>query len=155
LTAGKVSIVTAEIDDGYLAEAVKYSWPGSRDVRLLYSPLHGVGSFAVLPLLKAAGFHDVSVYGPHSKPDGDFPNVPGHVSNPENAVVFDAIIVEAKAKHADLILATDPDCDRMGAACPLTTQADSAWATLNGNQLGALLTDFVLGKLKSMGKLPW
>ncbi len=153
LQAGKVSIVTQEIDRDYLAAAVKYAWPGSRDVRVMYSPLHGVGSFAVLPLLKAAGFNDVIVYGPHAKPDGDFPNVPGHVSNPENTVVFTAIIEDAKAKKADLILATDPDCDRMGCACPLTTQADSSWATINGNQLGALLTDFVLGKLKTLGQL--
>lgn len=153
LQDGKVSIVTSEVDRDYLAAAVKYAWPGSRDVRVIYSPLHGVGGFAVLPLLKAAGFNDVQVYGPNATPDGDFPNVPGHVSNPENTVVFDAIIVEAKAKHADLILATDPDCDRMGAACPLTTQANSDWATINGNQLGALLTDFVLGRLKAMGKL--
>ena len=153
LHAGKVSIVTQEIDRDYLAAAVKYAWPGSRDVRVVYSPLHGVGGFAVLPLLKAAGFNDVIVYGPHATPDGDFPNVPGHVSNPENTVVFTAIIEDAKAKKADLILATDPDCDRMGCACPLTTQADSPWATINGNQLGALLTEFVLGKLKSLGQL--
>lgn len=151
--AGKVSIVTQEIDRDYLAAAVKYAWPGSRDVRVIYSPLHGVGGFAVPPLLTAAGFNDFVVYGPHATPDGDFPNVPGHVSNPENTIVFTAIIEDAKAKKADLILATDPDCDRMGCACPLTTQADSPWATLNGNQLGALLTDFVLGKLKSLGKL--
>ena len=153
LEAGKVSIVTQEIDRDYLAAAVKYSWPGSRNVRLIYSSLHGVGGFAVLPLLKAAGFDDVIEYGPHATPDGDFPNVPGHVSNPENTAVFTAIIEEAKAKHADLILATDPDCDRMGCACPLTTDANSPWTTLNGNQLGALLTDFVLGKLKSLGQL--
>ena len=153
LKSGKVSIITREIDRDYLAAAVKYSWPGSRNVRLIYSPLHGVGGFAVLPLLKAAGFCDVIEYGPHATPDGDFPNVPGHVSNPENTAVFTAIIEEAKAKHADLILATDPDCDRMGCACPLTTDANSPWATLNGNQLGALLTDFVLGKLRSLGQL--
>ena len=153
LQAKKVSIITAEIDRDYIAAAVKYAWLGSRDVRVMYSPLHGVGGFAVLPLLKAAGFEDVIVYGPHATPDGDFPNVPGHVSNPENTVVFDAIIVDAKVKRADLILATDPDCDRMGCACPLTNEANSPWATINGNQLGALLTDFVLSKLKSMGQL--
>jgi phosphomannomutase len=153
LQAGKVSIVTEEIDRGYLSAAVKYAWPGSRAVRVMYSPLHGVGGFAVLPLLKAAGFKDVLEYGPHATPDGDFPNVPGHVSNPENTAVFTAIIEAAKTQDADLILATDPDCDRMGCACPLSTEANSPWATINGNQLGALLTDFVLGKLKSTGKL--
>ena len=153
LSQGKVSIVTQEIDDAYLAAAGKFAWPGPRDIRVMYSPLHGVGGFAVLPLLKNAGFNDVLVYGPHSKPDGDFPNVPGHVSNPENAIVFDAIIVEAKKQRAEIILATDPDCDRMGCACPVTTDPDSPWATINGNQLGALLTDFVLGKLKQAGKI--
>jgi phosphoglucomutase len=153
LSQGKVSIVTQEIDDAYLSAAGKYAWPGPRDIRVMYSPLHGVGGFAVLPLLKNAGFNDVLVYEPHSKPDGDFPNVPGHVSNPENAVVFDAIILEAKKQRAEIILATDPDCDRMGCACPVTTDPDSPWATINGNQLGALLTDFVLGKMKQAGKI--
>ncbi|MCY2981453.1 MAG: phospho-sugar mutase [Planctomycetota bacterium] len=153
LSQGKVSIVTQEIDDAYLAAAGKFAWPGPRDIRVMYSPLHGVGGFAVLPLLKNAGFNDLLVYGPHSKPDGDFPNVPGHVSNPENAIVFDAIILEAKKQRAEIILATDPDCDRMGCACPATTKPDSPWATINGNQLGALLTDFVLGKLKQAGKI--
>ncbi len=153
LAQGKVSIVTDEIDREYLAAAVKFAWPGSRDLRVLYSPLHGVGGFAVLPLLKAAGFQDVSVFAPHATPDGDFPNVPGHVSNPENTQVFDSIIVEAKTKGADIILATDPDCDRMGCACPLTLESESPWATINGNQLGALLTDFVLGKMKQSGKI--
>lgn len=150
---GKVTVITQEIDRDYLAAAVQYAWPGSRDVRVLYSPLHGVGGFAVPPLLKAAGFHDVLMYQPHATPDGDFPNVPGHVSNPENTAVFTAIIEDAKAKNADLILATDPDCDRMGCACPLTTEPNSPWATINGNQLGALLTDYVLSKRKQVGTL--
>jgi phosphoglucomutase/phosphomannomutase len=153
VASGKVSIVTEEIDKAFLAEAVKFSWPGSRDVRVMYSPLHGVGGFAVLPLLKAAGFKDVVVFGPHSKPDGNFTNVPGHVSNPENSIVFDAMIEEAKGDGTDIILATDPDCDRLGCAAPLTLSDRNHWATLNGNQIGALLTDYVLSKLKANGKL--
>lgn len=150
---GKVSIVTAEIDKAFLAEALKFSWPGSRDVRVMYSPLHGVGGFAVLPLLEAAGFKDVVVFGPHAKPDGNFTNVPGHVSNPENSIVFDAMIEQAKGDGTDIILATDPDCDRLGCAAPLTLSDRNQWATLNGNQIGALLTDYVLSKLKANGKL--
>ncbi|MFN9939084.1 MAG: phospho-sugar mutase, partial [bacterium] len=95
----------------------------------------------------------VVAYEPHATPSGDFPNVPGHVSNPENQVVFDAPIETAKQMGADLILATDPDCDRMGCAAPLTTHPGSPWATLNGNQLGAVLADFVLRKLKEIGQL--
>ena len=96
---------------------------GPRDLKIIYSPLHGVGASAVLPVLAADGFTDVELFGPHAEPDGDFPNVPGHVSNPENPAVFDAIIARAKQAGADLILATDPDCDRIGLAAPLTTEA--------------------------------
>ncbi len=153
LQKGLVEIVTAEIDREYLKEVVKFSWPGPRQVRILFTPLHGVGGYAVLPVLKAAGFKDVVTYAPHAEPSGDFPNVPGHVSNPENKVVFDAPIENAKLINADIILATDPDCDRMGCAAPLTTDANSPWATLNGNQLGSVLADFVLRKMKEVGTL--
>ncbi len=97
---------------------------------------------SVVPVLAQAGFKDVEVFGPHAEPNGDFPNVPGHVSNPENPPVFDAIIERAKAVGADVILATDPDADRLGAAAPLVRGGD--WSTFTGNQLGALLTEYVL-----------
>ncbi len=151
--AGNVEIATQEIDQAFLNEAGKYAWPGSRDLKLIYSPLHGVGTFAAVPLLKQAGFQDLTVYGPHAEPSGDFPNVPGHVSNPENSKVFDDIIVSAKQQGGELILATDPDCDRMGCAAPLTMDIQGPWATLSGNQLGALLTDYVCLLLKQQGKL--
>lgn len=150
---GKVSVVTQEIDEKYLEAAAQYAWSGPRNVRVIYSSLHGVGRFAVLPLLAKAGFDDVELFAPHAEPNGDFPNVPGHVSNPENPAVFDAAIARAKEVQADLILATDPDCDRMGCAAPLTTSPDSAWGTLTGNQIGALLTDFVLSKMREAGTL--
>ncbi|MFO1063242.1 MAG: phospho-sugar mutase [Pirellulales bacterium] len=153
VSAGKVEFVTAEIDEAYVNEAVKFAWPGPRDLRLIYSPLHGVGSFAVMPLLAKAGFQDVTVYERHATPSGDFPNVPGNVSNPENAKVFDEIIAWAKANGGELILATDPDCDRMGCAAPLTPDIGGPWGTLTGNQLGVLLTDFVCLQLKAQGKL--
>ena len=84
--------------------------------------------------------HGRRVFGPHSKPDGDFPNVPGHVANPENPAVFDSIIVRGREVGADVTLATDPDCDRIGCAAPLTFKPRMrAWHTLTGNQLCALL----------------
>jgi phosphoglucomutase/phosphomannomutase len=165
LQQGKVEICTAEIDRDYLAEVLVYAFPGPREANILYSPLHGVGSFAVLPLLKAAGFKNVEVFQPHAQPSGDFPNVPGNVSNPENVAVFDSMIESAQksqvgsSQHGssavgiDLILATDPDCDRMGAAAQLRPEPASPWATINGNQLGALLTDYVLGVRKATGQL--
>lgn len=153
LSAGSVEIVTEEIDREFLKAAGEYAWPGPRDLKLIYSPLHGVGSYAVLPLLQFAGFKDVTVYARHAEPSGDFPNVPGHVSNPENSKVFDEIIESAKSSGGELILATDPDCDRMGCAAPLTADVKGPWGTLTGNQLGALLTDFVCLKMKQQNKL--
>jgi len=154
LVQKNVTIVTQAVDIDFRDAALEYAWPGSRSAKIVYSPLHGVGGFVVPSLLSAAGFEHVIAYGPHSTPDGDFPNVPGHVSNPENPAVFDAIADYAKSIGGDIVLATDPDCDRMGCSCPLTTAPNSPWATINGNQLGALLTDFVLGKRKQAGDLP-
>lgn len=153
LSAGSVEIVTEEIDREFLKAAGEYAWLGPRDLKLIYSPLHGVGSYAVLPLLQFAGFKDVTVYARHAEPSGDFPNVPGHVSNPENSKVFDEIIESAKSSGGELILATDPDCDRMGCAAPLTADVKGPWGTLTGNQLGALLTDYVCLQMKQQNKL--
>ena len=153
LAAGKVEYCQGEIDAAFVAAVVKQSQPGPRDVRIIYSPLHGVGASAVMPVLAAAGFRNVELYGPHAEPSPDFPNVPNHVSNPENAAVFDAIIDHARLTGAELILATDPDCDRLGCAAPLHGGGFAPWGTLNGNQQGALLTDFLLGKRKAAGTL--
>ena len=153
VASGEIVICTEEVDRAYQAAVLQQSFSGPRDLRVVYSPLHGVGSTAILPVLKAAGFKQVQEFGPHAKPDGDFPNVPGHVSNPENAAVFDSIIAEARASGADLAMATDPDCDRLGAAAPLTVGEASPWNTFTGNQIGALLTDFVLQKRKESGRL--
>lgn len=150
---GKVKMCTAEVDQAYFAEVHKFSWPGPRDAKIIYSPLHGVGTFAVMPVLEQAGFKDCEVYGPHSEPSGDFPNVPGHVSNPENSAVFDAIIERAQQVGADVILATDPDCDRLGVAAPLSSDRSGPWGTINGNQIGVLLTDFACTRMKQLGQL--
>ncbi|PAY19570.1 phosphomannomutase [Rhodopirellula sp. SM50] len=153
LADGNVEMITQEIDEAFLKVTSEQAFEGSRDVRILYTPLHGVGAEAVMPLLAADGFSEVEVYGPHEEKSGDFPNVPGHVSNPENKAVFDAPIDHAKANGFDLILATDPDCDRLGVAAPKTMDATAEWGTFNGNQIGALLADYVLGKRKQAGTL--
>ncbi len=144
LAAGKIVYCQQEIDKAFIAAVVSQATPGPRNISIIYSPLHGVGASAVLPAFEADGFKKVQLFGPHSKPDGDFPNVPGHVSNPENPAVFDSIIAAAKNTGADLILATDPDCDRMGAAAALSKEATSDWRSFTGNQLAALLAEYVL-----------
>ena len=93
------------------------------------------------------------MYGPHEEKSGDFPNVPGHVSNPENKAVFEAPIQYGRASMCDVILATDPDCDRLGVAAPTSLDASMDWATLDGNQIGAVLAEYVLARCKSAGTL--
>ena len=141
---GNIVVCQDEVDAAFIDAVASLSTPGPRDLKVVYSPLHGVGASAVCPALEKAGFTDVELYGPQAEPDGDFTNVPGHVSNPENPEVFDAIAAHAKQSGADLVVASDPDCDRIGCSAPLTTAADAEWATLTGNQIGALLTDYVL-----------
>ncbi|MGI9472332.1 MAG: phospho-sugar mutase [Rubripirellula sp.] len=153
LADGRVEVVTAEIDKAYTEAAAACAFEGPRDAKVLYSPLHGVGAAAVMPLLERDGFTDVEVFAPHQQPSGDFPNVPGHVSNPENKAVFDAPIEHGKATAADLILATDPDCDRIGVAAPMTLDPAGPWRTFNGNEIGAILAQYVLSKRAEQGTL--
>jgi phosphoglucomutase/phosphomannomutase len=154
MAAGKIVYCQEDVDAAFIAAVLKQSVAGSRDIKIIYSPLHGVGASAVLPALAKAGFANVELFGPHAEPNPDFPNVPKNVANPENAVVFDAIIERAKQSGAELILATDPDCDRLGCAVPKSfkgSAADATWVTLTGNQTGALLTDFLLSERKKAG----
>ncbi len=153
LAKGQVEIVTKKIDEAYTQAASAQSLSQQRNAKILYTPLHGVGTAAVLPLLNRCGFKSVEVFGPHANPSGDFPNVPGHVSNPENTAVFNAPIEYARQHGFDVILATDPDCDRLGVAAPLTSDTTGAWGTLTGNQIGALLGDYVLSQRQAQGKL--
>jgi phosphoglucomutase/phosphomannomutase len=150
---GRIVFCQDEVDRGYGAAVSSLSTPGPRDLKVVYSPLHGVGATAVCPVLEATGFKEVEMFALHAKPDGDFPNVPGHVANPENPEVFDSIIAHASHAGADLVMATDPDCDRIGCAAPLTNAQDAPWATLTGNQIGALLADYVLETRQRAGAL--
>jgi phosphomannomutase len=152
LAAGKVEYCQQEVDPAFIAAVYKQSVPGPRNLKILYSPLHGVGCSAVTPALEADGFKQIEVFGPHAQPNGDFPNVPGHVANPENPAIFDAIIARGKEIGADLIMASDPDCDRLGCAAPRGASS-GAWETFTGNQIGVLLTDFLLESRKRAGRI--
>ncbi|MCP4814998.1 MAG: phospho-sugar mutase, partial [Planctomycetaceae bacterium] len=153
VTDGRIILDTVSTDTAYQQQVVSLSVPGPRDLKVVYSPLHGVGSSSVLPVLQQAGFADVHVYEPHATPDGDFPNVPEHVSNPENPAIFDQVIADAQNRAADLVLVTDPDADRMGCAAPITADTQGDWATLDGNSLSALLADYVLSRYQATGGL--
>ena len=153
VAAGKVEYCKEEVDAAFMEAVKNQSFPGPRDVKIIYSPLHGVGGTAALPALKIAGFEDVELFAPHATPDGDFPNVPDNVSNPENAAVFNTMIERGREIGADIAMATDPDCDRLGCAAPYTAEASGPWATLNGNQIAVLLGDYVFSKRQEAGTL--
>jgi phosphoglucomutase/phosphomannomutase len=123
VASGRVKFVEQEVDAAFVAAVLEQSAPGPRGISILYSPLHGVGATAVVPVLRGAGFERLRVFGPHEAPDGDFPNVPGHVANPEVPAVLEPVIAEGRTRGDDLVLASDPDCDRLGAATPLTRAA--------------------------------
>jgi phosphoglucomutase/phosphomannomutase len=152
VASGRVRFVEQEVDPAFVAAVLAQSAPGPRGISILYSPLHGVGATAVVPVLKGAGFERLRVFGPHEAPDGDFPNVPGHVANPEVPAVLEAVIAEARDRGDDLVLASDPDCDRLGAAAPLTRATGSAWSTLTGNQLCGLLCEQAIAARKARGQ---
>ncbi len=149
---GQITMCKEEIDALYITVAAAEGFEGPRNIKVIYSPLHGVGESSVAPVLAADGFRDIEIFAAHREPNGDFPNVPGHVSNPENPKVFDAMIERAKEIGADVALATDPDADRMGCAAPVALD-DPQWKTLTGNQLSALLADYVLEQRKTKGGL--
>ena len=153
VAAGRVQFVEQEIDPAFVAAVLGQSTAGPRNVSILYTPLHGVGASAVVPLLRGAGFRSLRLYGPQETPDGDFPNVPGHVANPENPAVLTGPIDEARSRGDDLVLASDPDCDRLGAAAPLAPGSGGPWQTLTGNQIAALLVDWVLSSRRDRSVL--
>lgn len=152
VATGKITVVTDETDAAYLNAVVEQRFEGPRDLKVIYSPLHGVGEVSVAAALKRDGFESVEIFQPHRERSGDFPNVPGHVSNPENTAVFDKPIEHAQDTGGELILATDPDCDRMGCAAPLTLDSSGPWGTFNGNQIGSLLADFILEQRARCGR---
>lgn len=151
LAKGAVEYCETEVDAIYIENLKQQAFDGPRDLKVLYSPMHGVGASSIIPALAAIGFNDVEVFGPHSQPDGDFPNVPNHVSNPENPATFDTMIEQATTDGHDVILSTDPDADRLGCAAQLTV--GGSWKTLTGNQIGALITEYVLAERQANGSL--
>ena len=143
IEAGQIQLVGKEVDDAYLDAVLEMSLSESRELTGLYSPLHGVGETNCWQVLERAGFNGLSLFEPHRQPDGNFPNVPDHFPNPERPVVFEPMFEEARRIEADVLLASDPDADRL-AAC--VKNPDGQYVHLTGNQIGALLTDYILRK---------
>jgi len=153
---GQIHFCKEEMDSYYHGQVLALREPDSADsshpLRILYSPLEGVGGTSVPGVLEAAGFASVEVYGPHAEPSAAFRNVPGGVANPEDPRVFDCLIEHAKGMGAELVLASDPDADRLGCAAPVTL-AGSQWQVLSGNQIGVLIADYLLERHQDAGTL--
>jgi phosphoglucomutase/phosphomannomutase len=156
VAAGAIEFVQSEIDEAYLQAVGRLVAPGPRAVKILYTPLHGVGGTSALPAMERAGFGPIEVYAPQATPDGDFPNVPGRVANPENEPVFAPLVEHARTSGAELVMATDPDADRLGVAAPVRIvggKAAKEYRFITGNQLGALLAEHLLSRAKKAGGL--
>lgn len=141
-----------QMDRHYQQAVLSQGFAGHRDVRVLYSPLHGVGLTSIPPILRQDGFHDVHIFAPHAMPDPDFPNVPGNIANPEQPAVMETLVAEGQRLRADLALASDPDADRIGCTAPVQPGA-SSWQTFSGNQIAALIAEYVLRQRQAMGSL--
>jgi phosphoglucomutase len=141
---GRIEIIGEDIDTTYIDEMLKLSLSENRQLKAIFSPLHGVGETSVYRLLQAAGFDGVSIFEPHRTPDGNFPNVPDQLPNPENTRVFEPIVEHAKQEDIGLILASDPDADRIAAS--VRCEKSGEYTTLSGNRIGALICDYIVSK---------
>ena len=118
------------------------------DLSVVFSPLHGTGAVSMAPALEACGFRNVEVLAAQAKPDGAFPTVES--PNPEEASALRMALERAEETGADLVLATDPDSDRVGAA---VRDAEGQFRLLNGNELASLLVQYVLKTKAERGGL--
>lgn len=118
------------------------------NLKVIYTPLNGTGNKPVRKVLKKAGIKDVTVVKEQEKPDGNFPTCP--FPNPEIRQAFECAIKTAEGTNADLLLATDPDCDRVGIA----VRDGGEYVLMTGNEVGAMLCEYLLSSLKEQGKLP-
>ncbi|MGH7129131.1 MAG: phospho-sugar mutase, partial [Planctomycetaceae bacterium] len=146
----KIEIIGAELDREFIEAVASLSLSDQRAVPAIYTPLHGVGESSVYAVLKSAGFERVELFEPQRAADGNFTNVPGQLPNPERTEVFAPAIARAKEIGAEIMLASDPDADRLGVC---VRGSDGEYVHLTGHRIGALLTDYVLRRRAAAGTL--
>ena len=153
--AGLYEVIGQAIDDAYIArlkEQVQHQDAidaVGKDLKIVYSPLHGTGNIPDRRVLKELGFENVYVVKEQELPDGEFPTV--SYPNPEAEEAFELGLKLAKEVDADLVLATDPDADRLGVR---VKDKDGVYHTLTGNMSGCLLADYEIGQKKALKGLP-
>ena len=144
---GKIVILSEskdlDVDQAYIDEVCALSLSSARTIRALYSPMHGVGASSIYRSILQAGYRDVELYEPQCSQDGSFPNVPDHLPNPERPQALRPAIDFARTNGHALVLASDPDADRLAVA--VRTHGDE-FTCLSGNQLGVLMADYILSK---------
>jgi phosphoglucomutase len=144
--------IDLEVDQAYwkaVLELLPEAPVKPEEVKIVFTSLHGTAITAIPKVFQQAGFESLSIVKEQMHPDGDFPTVVS--PNPEEREALSMAIRQAENENADLVIGTDPDCDRLGIA--FRTQ-EGTYELLNGNQLMLLLTDFVLERLKANAKLP-
>ena len=156
VASGRYVTIGAEIDDRYIAQ-VKAQVVNQEaidkmqdQIAIVYTPLHGTGNIPARRVMKELGFEHVYVVPEQELPDGNFPTV--SYPNPEAAEAFELGLKLAKEKNADLVLATDPDADRLGVYVKDTKSGE--YIPLTGNMSGSLLCDYVLSQKKERGQIP-
>ena len=152
---GIYNAIGKEIDDSYIEELKKLSLNPEKikqqeNLKIVYTPLHGTGNLPVKRILKEIGFKNVYVVPEQEMPDGDFPTV--DYPNPEDKKAFKLALELAKKENADLVLATDPDADRLGVYAKDTKTGE--YMPFTGNMSGMLIAEYVLSQRKEKGILP-
>lgn len=156
LRSGKFQVIGKEIDDKYI-ENVKAQVVNQdaidrmqKDITIIYTPLHGTGNIPARRVMKELGFENVYVVPEQELPDGNFPTV--SYPNPEAEEAFTLGLKLAREKNADLVLATDPDADRLGVY--VKDAKTGEYHPLTGNMSGSLLCDYVLSQKQAKGQIP-
>ena len=154
--AGLFEVIGKEVDDAYMAELKKQVihmdaiQAEGKNLKIVYTPLHGTGNIPARIILKELGFENVYVVKEQELPDGDFPTV--SYPNPEAAEAFELGLKLAKEVDADLVLATDPDADRLGVR---VKDKNGEYHDLTGNMSGCLLANYEISQRKAVnGSLP-
>ena len=154
--AGLFVTIGPEVDDAYMDELKKQIKRQDcidavgKELKIVYTPLHGTGNIPARRILREIGFPNVYVVPEQELPDGNFPTV--SYPNPEAAEAFDLALKLAKEKDADLVLATDPDADRLGVYAKDSKTGE--YKCFTGNMSGCLLADYEIGQWKEQKGLP-
>ncbi len=152
---GLYESIGKELDDAYMAELKKLVLHPEciekygKELKIVYTPLHGTGNIPARRILRELGFENVYVVPEQEMPDGEFPTV--SYPNPEAEEAFELALKLAKERDADLVLATDPDADRLGV---YVKDKDGEYHCLTGNMSGSLLADYEIGQMKATKGLP-